>query len=93
MQPFESHLLLCHIIVAVSGKVYLNVDQVTWPTRARAKLCEAISHQVAVAITKVGEEEKSCGKSAKLSGSECQNVFNTLQRPSSFWLFGSLNRC
>lgn len=29
---------------------------------------------------------------AKLSGSECQNVFNTLQRASSFWLFGSLNR-
>lgn len=64
MQPFESHLLLCHIIVAVSGKVYLNVDQVTWPTRPAAKLCEAISHQVAAAITKVGEEEKSCGKSA-----------------------------
>lgn len=88
---------MCHIIVAVSGKVYLNVDQVTWPTRARAKLCEAISHQVAAAIAKGRDRRGGIVRVvnrhlAKLSGSECQNVFNTLQRASSFWLFGSLNR-
>lgn len=57
---------------------------------------EAISHQVAVAIAVKAEGKSGRELEAALgqnqSGSECQNVFNTLQKASSFWPFGSLNR-